>query len=438
MRSRSHLQSVSHRPYSLLLAVLVAFIGTSNRGLAQEEDSASSDEFLSSFEDSFNDSEVEMANFQQPGSTVRPPSAVRRPSRRPATGQELAAPSVSETGDYLASAPRMFGHYYGSAGQLLLRGIDANGKANTLITDLPLGGGASRLQVADNNVALAQDRFFFNYNHFENAFETRINGQLVQAPIDQYTLGLERSIFDGIASWQLQMPVTGRFAMAGDPSFSGGQIGNLGLVAKTVVWRSDYASLAAGLGFDLPTGSSVNGSSGGTNFRIANSSLHLSPYVGTLVSPTDATFFSAFMAVDVPASGNTISIQGFQGSPFQPAGVLTAQSLMQVDLSGGRWIYQNPGGGGITGMALLAEIHYVAALQHGDVVTVNPSRTPGVTAFQLGNLANQQTVTNFTTGLHILWNDRVQFRIGGAFPLADRPNRSFDGEVIAQVNFLSY
>ena len=34
------------------------------------------------------------------------------------------------------------------------------------------------------------------------------------------------------------------------------------------------------------------------------------------------------------------------------------------------------------------------------------------------------------------WNDRFQFRIGGAFPLAQRPNRNFDGEVIAQMNFI--
>jgi hypothetical protein len=105
---------------------------------------------------------------------------------------------------------------------------------------------------------------------------------------------------------------------------------------------------------------------------------------------------------------------------------------------GGLWMYQNPGGGGLTGMALLGEVHYVAAMQHGDFVNFTTPQTQfgGPSFYQLGNLYNQQTATNLTIGLHTVWNDRFQFRIGGAFPAAVRPNRNFDGEVVCQVNFI--
>ena len=87
-------------------------------------------------------------------------------------------------------------------------------------------------------------------------------------------------------------------------------------------------------------------------------------------------------------------------------------------------------------MAFVGEVHYVAATQPGDLLTFAPQDNSGLTFVQIGNLSNQQTVTNFTAGIHTTWNDRFQFRVAGAFPLAQRPNRGFDAEVIAQVNFI--
>jgi hypothetical protein len=432
-----------HRSGLLLLAMLAGTFAGTSAVVADDAENPSSywlgeeiPELASEFtESNLGDGEfdIDLTAFQQPG--TRPGTGPRRPTRVP-SGQNIAPASAEDVGDYLASAPRMFGHAYGSIGQLRATGVDlATGKVTNILTDIPMGGGAGRLQVGDNNVALAQDRFFFSYNHFAGAIRTNVSGQPFNQPIDQYTMGLERAFMGNISSWQLQLPMTGQFANGG---LNSGQIGNLGFISKTVVWRSDYASLAGGLGLDLPTGSSLNGDVGGTRFRLANSSTHLSPFVGFLASPTDATFFQTFMAVDVPASGNRFLVSGLPGTPFQQAGVLTTQPLIQLDMSGGLWFYQNPGGGGITGMAFLGEVHYVGALNRGDNLIVTGNTAGGAAGFQLGNLSNQLYVTNMTAGLHMLWNDRIQIRIGGAFPLATRPNRSFDGEVIAQVNYIPY
>ncbi len=424
--------SVHFQLKALFVALLALLLGTVS-GKAEEFGDYSLNDDIDNY---FADADVDLVNFQQPGGTARPPSAVRRPSRRPVSGQELAPPSASDTGDYLASAPRMFGHYYGATGQLLVRSINNNGLAKgDFVTDVPMGGGASPLQITDNNTPLPQSRFFVNYNHFENALRAQSGNRRFFLPVDQYTVGTEQTFMDGISSWQLQLPMTGGFGVAGDPGVSSGQFGNLGFISKTAIWRSDYAILSGGLGLELPTGSSVQGRGQFTRYQLRNSSTTVLPFIGVMALPTDATFLQGFLTASVPASGNQFVV-GSRGGPDVNAGVYTPQTRLHLDLAGGAWFYQNPGGGGITGMAFVGEVHYVAATQTGDFLNVTSIGPTGPNFYQLGNLSNQQTATNLTAGIHTVWNDRFQFRIAGAVPLAQRPNRGFDGEVIVQVNFI--
>lgn len=376
--------------------------------------------------------DIELTAFQQPGS-ARPPTASRRPTRRPVASQETATPTAEDVGDYLASAPRMFGHYYGSIGQLMQRSVDKNGVLKQgILTDLPIGGGASPLQVTDNNNPLPQRRYFVNYNHFENAIRTQSNGRQLFSPVDQTTVGTEQTFLDGISSWQLQLPMTGGFAAPGNPGVQTGQMGNLGFISKTAIWRSDYAILSGGLGLDLPTGSSVQGQ----GYQLRNTATGVLPFIGFMALPTDATFFQGFVTTSVPAGGNQFMVFPPNGGAPQSAGFYNSQTRLHLDIAGGIWLNQNPGAGGLTGLALIGEVHYVAATQHGDTLNFTSASRTGPVVYQLANLSNQQTATNLTFGIHTVWNDRFQFRIGGAFPLAQFPNRGFDGEVIAQMNFI--
>jgi hypothetical protein len=396
----------------------------------------SRDAFDGGSEGYFVNSDIDLTAFQQPG-TARPPAATRRPTRRPVPGQETSIPTASDVGDYLASAPRMFGHYYGAIGQLRERSfVGTTGVLQQdLFTDLPIGGGAGPLQITDNNSPLPQTRYFVNYNHFENALRAQSGTLQTGSPVDQTTVGTEQTFLDGICSWQLQLPMTGGFDVAGNPGVSAGQFGNLGFISKVAIWRSDYAILSGGLGLELPTGSSVRGQGQFTGYQLRNSATTVLPYIGVMALPTDATFLQGFFTASVPASGNEFVIFPPGGGPPQSAGWFTTQTRLHLDLAGGVWLLQNPGAGGLTGLAVVGEVHYVAATQHGDVLNFTSINNAGTRFYQLGNLSNQQTATNFTVGIHTVWNDRFQFRIGGAFPLAQQPNRGFDGEVIAQVNF---
>src|SRR5687767_14396808 len=97
------------------LALSFCFV---SRGTAQDLETESlSDSVAGVFSEDvdgyFDGAEFDVVDYQQPGS-ARPPTTIRRPTRRPVTGQEIAPPSASDVGNYLASAPRMFGHYYGA------------------------------------------------------------------------------------------------------------------------------------------------------------------------------------------------------------------------------------------------------------------------------------------------------------------------------------
>ena len=119
--------------------------------------------------------------------------------------------------------------------------------------------------------------------------------------------------------------------------------------------------------------------------------------------------------------------------------MLYEQNLLHLDLGGGYWLRRNPGGGGLTGLAAILELHYVSSLQDADQVELMAVGPGGVAACNLFSLANRFDQLNLTVGLHgELW-DRTTCRVGGVFPLKTRRSplengdRNFDAEVMVQV-----
>ena len=76
------------------------------------------------------------------------------------------------------------------------------------ITDLPLAGGCGRLNIADNNMALTDDRVYFLYNHFHNALVADANllggGDFRRISVDRYTVGGEKTFVNG--DWSVELP----------------------------------------------------------------------------------------------------------------------------------------------------------------------------------------------------------------------------------------
>ncbi len=330
----------------------------------------------------------------------------------------------------LARAPNMFGDSIGNMGQLSVSAQNTN-----FLTDLPLGGGRN-LKVAENNKALPMDRVYFVYNGFQNA-ATIAQGANPAALVprdgnlNRYTFGIEKTFLDGQWSVDVRMPVTDNFGFSNPAfAFDSGDIGNLALFLKHWCYSSDSLSVAGGLGLGLPTGSDLNGQINQTNFTLRNDAVHLVPYIGFLMLPTDACFIQGFVDADIAASGNAVDF----GPLRSQAGTLTEQNLLHVDLSAAHWVYRNEVATYVTGVAAITELHYTSAMQDADgfAFTVAGGAGPaGVGTFQ--NLANRTDILHLTAGLHFQIGDVSNLRVGCVVPVRNAPDRQFDSEI--QVSF---
>jgi len=328
----------------------------------------------------------------------------------------------------------MFGNFPGLGGDVLV--VDP---AYVTLASLPLAADCRRVEVAENNKAYTQDRVFFLYNHFQNTleaaeFDPALN--LIAAhsfSVDRYTLGMEKTLADGLWSVEFRLPLAGETDFfTPDFGVSGGVVGNFALIVKRMLYESATTGVATGLGIDTSTGSRVDGYATITGygdfnqFTMHNDAVHLLPFLGFTQAPTPRLFYHAFLQVDVPLNGNRIDY-------FNPVdgagtfGTLDEQTLLHVDTSMGYWLYRNPSACALTGLASVVEFHYTTTLQDTDVIV----QALGGTAFLFEKLANRKDVPNLTVGLHAELGGQTLCRVGGVFPLSD--DRAFDAEVQVQL-----
>ncbi len=345
----------------------------------------------------------------------------------------------------LASVPNMFGDLPGPASQILFNksaiGV-ANGQA-----DLPLAGSVLRTKIAENNKALPMDRIYFSYNRFQNALAAQNDttlplpgnglptGIVQRMPVDRYMIGIEKTFLDELWSVNVRMPFSnGPYFDDKSSGFGifGGEVGNLNVSLKRLVFKSHDAAAAIGLGIDIPTGSDVDGVAQGETFSVHNDAVYLQPFVAILGTPSSRLFYNGFLQLDIGANGNRIDVGNVE------VGVLQEQNLMLLDLSGGYWLVRNPHADWFTGLAGILEFHYATTLQDTDRVEVgdvfNPPPIGTLVNFLFSNRQNRMDIPNLTLGLHMEMARKTTLRVGGAFPLRDRPNRLFDAEVIVQLN----
>ncbi len=320
----------------------------------------------------------------------------------------------------LASVPNMLGDF----GVFFQRGFvdTTNGLAYFA---LPLAGGGMRTKISENNKALPMDRVYFQYNHFHNAanndFDTAVLGNEFSTHVDRYTIGLEKTFHNKLWSVDLRMPfATSEGFASPDIDVSGGEVGNLTVIVKRLLASGPHGALAAGIGINTPTGSDVQINTY-RDYAVDNEAVHLSPFLGTLYRPNDSLFYHAFLEVDVPVNGNSISYD--DGNGPMPAGILTEQTLMKVDVSAGYWLYRNPRAA-LTGLAAIAEFHYTGTLNDGDVIDVGD---------RFGSLLNHYDLAHVTAGLHARLHEHTTLRVGGVFPL-NGIDRAFDAEVQISLN----
>lgn len=373
--------------------------------------------------------------------TLQPPPVAPAPSAtRGTTGGRQA-------GLRLASAPNMFGDLPTSQAIIFNRGLDGQNRLVAANFATPTGGGGSRIgKISENDSPIPKDRVFFNYNHFHNVFE--VSEQAIAPPgppvtrqqsIDRYTVGFEKTFFDGWTSVEVRMPIIGTFDTELDTvGVSGtGNAGNLTVVLKTLLSMTDSLALGAGMAIETPTGADVITRLGTKRIRFQNEAAHLLPYVGFLWAPGDSRwgwgdglFFGGFAQIDINTTGSPVEVLGPNPLANTQLGLLNDQNLGFLDVAGGYWLYRNPDAPRLTGLAAMAELHYTTTLQDADRIagTVNNG------AFVINGDGNRFDVLNATLGVQALLFETSSLRVAGAFPLGDENRRLFDAEVQVQFN----
>jgi len=312
--------------------------------------------------------------------------------------------------------------------------------------NLPMAGGGSRVgKISENDSPIPRDRIFFSYNHFQNVIqlsETPSNPPgpplMRQEPIDRYTMGFEKTFFDGWTSVEVRMPLQGQIdSQLQTVGLNSNSVGNLTVVLKSLLYMNYSTAVGAGMAIETPTGGDTFVRLSTANLQFQNQAPHLLPYIGFVWSPGDprwgwgsGLFLSGFAQLDINGSSNTIDVLGPNHSAIGTLGKLTDQNLGFLDIAAGYWVYRDPDAPRLTGIAAVTELHYTTTLQNADRI----NGTANGTAINLNATGNRFDVLNGTVGVQFLLFDASSLRIAGVFPLGGDDRRLFDSEVQVQFN----
>lgn len=378
------------------------------------------------------------------------PAAPGEQAVAPAPGEgtaEFAAPSPSALAGTMGaatgpatSAPTMIGDFMG--GGITYTGPLAADAATAL-------GGASvdlasrRFKIVDSNSPIPQDRFFFNYNHYENPL-VDLGGEIRN--VDRYTFGLEKTFRDGLWSAEFRVPFAAGLDSTQSIQANGEygdltatEFGDIGVAMKRYLLRRERFEVAAGLGVIFPTAddfviTSADSANPGT-VVFENEAVHLQPFVGALWRPNDRLFVIGFSQLDFDAGGSNV-LSGI--GDLVDAGDFHEQSLLFMDISLGYWIYQNPCARCLTGVAPMLELHYSTTMDDPDLVVL----TDGLGTIQ--SYAGRRDILDLTAGFRFQMGPLSTLTVAGVAPLRtgrDRnfgavpaTDRNFDAEFVVQFN----
>ncbi len=323
----------------------------------------------------------------------------------------------------------MFGDSFGSLStQIEFMSMAGNGKN---LVDLPVAGGSRQFK-NEFSRAMPTDRVFGLYHHFENALQSSSSDgsfRTANANIDRFTVGVEKTFFEGNASVELRMPFSAPVSL-GTPgsNFQMQSVGDLVVTLKGMVYSDESQAVALGLAVGAPTGSDLNvnlPSSGPSSFTLYNNATHLIPFIAYQAAPTEDFFFNGFLQFDTPTNANTVQVRAPGGSVDNL--YVRNQTLMFLDTSFGYWWYRDPEAQFLSGLASVFELHYTTAVTNADIVA---DKARIVT---FGANAGHFDVLNLTLGLQANIARSMSIRAGYVTPLRSSPHRFFDNELAVSV-----
>lgn len=347
------------------------------------------------------------------------------------SSRNLLGSSSRSASSRVARAPNMFGDTLPPLISFRTQGGQGSADFPRDVYQAPLGGGGS-YNIAENNSAVPVDRVYFVYNGFFNAISSSSGfgpASIQSIDLHRYVAGLEKTFLDGNMSIDVRMPLLSGFNLNNSISESElGNVGNLTMFLKGLVYGDEDVAFSTGLGIGLPTGSDLHTRTvapfANEFLTVRNQGVRLIPFVAGTMNLSDKWFLQSFGQMNFAASGNEVVNQN------GVVGVFNEQNLLQTDIGVGRWIWQDSQRPVFTGLAGIFELHYTTTIQDTDRIGL------GSNSFLVGDLsnsANRQDLLNLTSGIQAQLGALSALRVGAVVPVRETPDRVFDSEI--QVSF---
>jgi hypothetical protein len=317
-------------------------------------------------------------------------------------------------GGPLSLSPNMIGDFFGNGGQFTFgTGLPIGPGQGGYI---PVAAGDRRVKISENLSPIPRDRVYVTYNNFQNAVRGQNNQDI---DVNRYTGGGEKTFWDGMGSVEFRMPFASGLnarPVLGDPgNDQGTEFGNITIIPKFILSSDQNYVLSTGLGINLPTArDAILSAPNGVPLAVyQNDAVHLLPFLGLLVTPTDNTYVISFAQVDFDTNGNDVynSFSGTHSRIQDPA-------LLHLDLAVGSWIYRNDYSR-LSGIAPQVEIHYSTTMQDFD-------QADGFTP-----ITNRLDTLILTGGMNFQFFNRSNLTVGCAVPVNTnhQEEKQFDAEV---------
>lgn len=282
-----------------------------------------------------------------------------------------------------------------------------------------------RSKLSENFSPELHDRFFLNYNFFNDAF-----GGL--GDVSRYVFGFERILVDNLLSIEARLPMAGTYSSR--QQISGGndrdfELGNGTLIGKLLLLQTGRTTLTGGTGLTIPFADDARLLRGSEELlRIENEAVHLLPFLGVVHRVDPKTFVQAYSQLDVDLNGNPV-FANLDGGQMRSIGTFNDATLIHLDTSVHRIVYRtNDPRSSLKGIVANAELHYTGTLQDSDTVT-----GAGLT---VSDIKRNFNILNATFGAHLLIGQHLVVTPGMAFPLRDGLDEQFDYEAILQMTYL--
>ena len=346
---------------------------------------------------------------------------------RESSDMELSRYFNSTSRRRVVKVPEMFGDYRRFSGISSIDGEVTTGPPpptnndQPSILDVPNAGGISGLKIGENNQAITSNRLWFSYNRMYDAVQIpNNNGGFQDQNLDRFTIGWERTFFDGACSIEARMPLAG--TLSPDLNYDPGVVGDLSLIFKKLLYADQRRATAVGLGVELPTGDSSYIWTNNVSASLDSDTVFLVPYLATSQLLTDVWFCHCFTQIAIPTGEDDLHINYTTNGPAY--GTVTPPLTASLDAALGYWIVP-PLNLSACGLALILEAHYTSVLDSGDV------NAEGI-SFNQSNLNSlPDDVLNITSAAHAQMSGDWSLRVGYSVPVTE--DELFGSELIFQI-----